>query len=350
MCQVLVLAVIRSYRVLLTQTVFLSTILLHPHPLVPTAHLSHRASIILRLDRQAGQSVIDNDSWLLTLNGQIRPDRSSLSRAAAMKWLAMQCLAVLTHRAYSLVSSSNGMTTRYRARVAYDGAGFLGFQVQPNRRTIQGALEEVLSKRFNRPVRVVGASRTDAGVHARGQAIHFDLTETPNVTDLERSLNKMLRQDVRIWNIQTAPTVVKLLNNRVQEVEWNAMFDADKKLYSYRISIGNQMDPLARHTRFQVPWPNTDIEVLTRCLKRFEGHRDFRAFAGGMDQLERKLGASFDTWRSVYSVDIADKGHGLYRIEVVLKGALYKMIRNMVGTALHVAFGKMDEEEFNKYW
>jgi tRNA pseudouridine38-40 synthase len=88
--------------------------------------------------------------------------------------------------------------------------------------------------------------------------------------------------------------------------------------------------------------------VLTRCLKRFEGHRDFRAFAGGMDQLERKLGASFDTWRSVYSVDIVDEGHGLYRIDVVLKGALYKMIRNMVGTALHVAYGKMDEEEFNK--
>jgi tRNA pseudouridine38-40 synthase len=90
------------------------------------------------------------------------------------------------------------------------------------------------------------------------------------------------------------------------------------------------------------------MEVLTRCLKRFEGYHDFRAFAGGLDQLERKLGASMDTWRSVYSVDIVDEGHGLYRIDVVLKGALYKMIRNMVGTALHVAYGKMDEGEFNK--
>jgi len=242
---------------------------------------------------------------------------------------------------------------RYRARVAYDGAGFQGFQVQPNCRTIQGELEEVLSKRFNRTMRVVGASRTDAGVHARGQAIHFDLTEGDMRTvdepkKLEKSLNKMLRQDLRIWNIQEAPTVIKDFTTRVQEVEWNAIIDSKKKLYVYRMSIGNQMDPLDRHTRFQVPWPNTDIEVLRRCLNRFEGRHDFRAFACGMERLEKNLSGTMDTCRDVYSIDLIDEGHGLYRIEVVLKGALYKMIRNMVGTALYVAIGRFDECKFVK--
>ena len=214
-------------------------------------------------------------------------------------------------------------------------------------------MEQVLSRRFDRPVRVVGASRTDAGVHARGQAIHFDLLKGDLSTLdqrklLEHSLNKMLRQDLRIWDIQEAPILVKTINEKIQDFEWNAIFDATKKLYIYRISIGNQMNPLDRHTRFQVPWPHTDMEVLGRCLKRFEGHNDFRAFAGGIEQLEKHAGGTVDTFRDVYSVELIDESNGLYRIEVLLKGAMYKMIRNMVGTALDVAYGKFDETAFIK--
>ena len=240
---------------------------------------------------------------------------------------------------------------RYRARVAYDGARFVGFQFQPKKRTIQGDLEEVLSTRFDQKVRVVGAGRTDTGVHARGQAFHFELKpgslKEEDLPSLEYSLNRMLRQDMRVWNIQVAPQKTKMLNGREVTLKWNAIHDTKGKLYTYRISAAKSMDPLERHTRFNLSWfPDIDISILACTLKHYEGTHDFRAFAGGIDQLERKLGGEMDTKRTVYSVDLIDEGEGLYRIEIRLKGALYRMVRNMVGTALEVARGRISEEFF----
>lgn len=244
---------------------------------------------------------------------------------------------------------------RYRGRVAYDGNGFKGFQLQPDARTIQGDLEQVLTQRFQCPVRVVGAGRTDSGVHARGQAIHFELPdrvqkEEDLLPKLEYSMNKMLRQDVRVYNLQEAPVVTKELNGELLEIPWNAIHDTTGKLYIYRISASKSMDPLERHSRFDLKYGYgaTDIRVLEQTLKHFEGYHDFRAFAGGIEKLEKNMrdGETMDTHRAVYSIHMVDEEDGKYRIEIHLKGALYKMVRNMVGTALEVACGKMTEEQF----
>jgi tRNA pseudouridine38-40 synthase len=243
-------------------------------------------------------------------------------------------------------------TTRYRGRAAYDGNGFQGFQLQPDRRTIQGELEEVLARRFQRLVRVVGASRTDAGVHARGQAIHFDLKEgeiesQQDLEKLQRSMNSMLRQDLQVYNLQEAPVLDKEVNGILRIYPWNAMLDSTGKLYIYRLSAAKSMDPLERHNRYDTKWKDTNVDVLERTLKHFEGSHDFRAFAGGIEQMEKRMkGGTMNTRRQVYSIDIVDEGAGMYRIEVRLKGALYKMIRNMVGTALDVAWGHLSEEDF----
>jgi tRNA pseudouridine38-40 synthase len=259
----------------------------------------------------------------------------------------------------SKVNCYNQDSLRYRCRVAYNGAGFQGFQLQdPPARTVQGELEQVLTERFQQPVRVVGAGRTDAGVHARGQAFHFDLASSSphgcsiseqELSSIEHSLNRMLRSDVRLWNLQRAPLpAYKTIGSELPvELAWNVMHDSTRKLYSYRISAGAVMEPLERHSRWHPDQAfRLDLDQLERLLKCYQGTHDFRAFAGAIEQLEKKAGRSVDTVRTVYSVDLVPEGNGMYRIDFFIKGALYKQVRNMVGTAIDTCMGRMSEVTF----
>lgn len=228
----------------------------------------------------------------------------------------------------------------------------------------KGVLEKALSTRFNRLVRVVGSGRTDAGVHARGQAIHFDLkphelvvsskrqnNNKPNQTvleQLERSLHKMLPDDVVVWDIQQAPSVTKVVEgfyqNQPVTIPWNAIFDPLGKLYVYRFAVGQSMDPLDRHQRWLLPYSSLNTDLLRDCLGLYVGHHDFRAFAGRVEQVEKQKGNGrpLDTCRLVYRAELIQESDRYYRMEFHLKGALYKMVRNMVGTAIRVAQNRMD--------
>lgn len=229
--------------------------------------------------------------------------------------------------------------------MAYDGSGFSGFQAQDGskQRTVQGVLEGVLSQRLNTAIRVVAAGRTDAGVHARGQAIHFDVPFV--VEDLEKvqtSVDKMLPTDVALWNLQPAPAKVrKEVNNVWGEYAWNVMYDNTAKLYSYQLAVGPVMHPIDRHTRWHPDYVDQwlDVNQLRQVLQVYVGTHDFRALAGAVDHLEQRSGTKVDTRRTVYKVDLVDEGNDYYRIDIQLKGALYKQVRNMVGTALDVCRG-----------
>mmetsp|Transcript_19681 Transcript_19681/g.24270 ORF Transcript_19681/g.24270 Transcript_19681/m.24270 type:complete len:428 (-) Transcript_19681:1208-2491(-) len=275
---------------------------------------------------------------------------------------------------------------RYRGRVAYDGTNFRGWQVQANGRTIQGDIEDVLSRRFNRKIKIVGAGRTDAGVHAKAQAFHFDIypheceikkqtknklqcAETHDCNDdetqmgikfcqqLQKSMNSMLQKDVQVWNICQSPlpaTVTKILDDGKESIrthKWHVIYQATKKLYVYKISMGPQLiatDPLQRYNRVHVDnsaGDNINVEYLQHLLKHYEGTHDFRAFAGAIEANQRREGVEHkNTIRTVYSVDLIDERGGNYKINILLQGALYKMVRNMVGTALDVCRGRMDED------
>jgi len=335
--------------------------------------------------------------------------------------------------------SSSSTVVRYRARVAYDGRNFQGFQLQrAEKRTVQGELERVLNQRLlritkqqqadggsSRIIKVVAAGRTDTGVHARGQAIHFDVPVEVAAAVLEDEngldqvcyqLNKMLRVDVTIWNLQRAPGLVtkqipaasvassatkekngreesdedeiipspsttsSIFNNEEYDAaaggggeeeenrnddddestrttpttntisyQWNVLYDSTRKLYSYRLALAPVMAPLERHRRWHPPQAHTvDPVRLQRLLRHFEGTNDFRAFAGSLNKLERTLGGAQNTMRTVYAVDLVleDERWGHYRIDVHLKGALYKQVRTMVGTVLDVCQGRMSEDDF----
>ena len=162
--------------------------------------------------------------------------------------------------------------------------------------------------------------------------------------------------EIRIWDFQIAPpAMVKTLQDKQtnstfeKEVLWNVLYDSTKKLYSYRLCLAPVMDPLERHYRWhpdgQLGRP-IDPSTLKRLLHFYEGEHDFRAFAGSVEQIEKRLGEPVNTVRTVYSATLVDEGQRNFRVDVLLKGALYKQVRSMVGTVLDVCRGSLTEEEF----
>jgi tRNA pseudouridine38-40 synthase len=254
--------------------------------------------------------------------------------------------------------TTNDDVVRYRARVAYHGAYFAGFQLQTkqkHQRTVQGVLEMALHQSLfggiilqpkcaveedetTRIVKVVGAGRTDAGVHARGQVVHFDAPPTTlSLDQLQTSLDLFLPDDVTMWDLQVAPPVTLVVKGGVENrFRWSAIYQSTHKLYSYRIHLGPVMDPIDRHWRWHVPYhEDIDIGVLNTTLQHFVGTHDFRAFAASNFESSTSI-------KTVYAVHlIAENGNnnnvGDYRMEFLLQGALYKQVRNMVGAALEEA-------------
>ena len=291
---------------------------------------------------------------------------------------------------------------RYRdirlvGRVMYDGTAYQGWQSQGDdhasskrRTTIQDTLNFVLRRRFNmEKIHVTGTSRTDAGVHARGQAFHFDLprsfcgpntaspedlkrltgTSTPqhgglDLEFLEYSLNRMLPADIKMYNVSYAPLVMPRRQSNgdlVYEVltpahknwverdeegtirsDFHAIASAKGKLYRYRFCTNKFVDPTrCRYTsHFYLP---LDMDVFRQALSLFEGRHDFTAFA---NQVPRSTIAfegqdmTFNTIKTVHKISLEEEEErGYYSINFELESALYKMVRNIVGTCKMAAEG-----------
>lgn len=234
---------------------------------------------------------------------------------------------------------------RYVGRVSYDGSNYFGWQEQPQQRirTIQGNLNRRLSKRFNRPIKVTGASRTDQGVHAQGQAFHFDLFDHEVLTDfkhLEFSLNRMLPTNIRVFNITTAPWGD---HRQVRAGElFHATGSAIAKRYIYRYCTHDYVDPLRRNY-YSHFYHKADWDVFHDSLQLYVGTHNFSSFANKAEVIQReyeeKKFVEYDPIRTIYSIDHIDEGKGYYRIEVFLESALYKMVRNLIGSSLWTARG-----------
>jgi len=231
---------------------------------------------------------------------------------------------------------------RYRARVAYDGGGYAGMQYQPNAPTIQGALERVLAQRSQTSgVRVVSAGRTDAGVHARGQTVHFELGKEYEPTELERTFSRLLPPDVAVSHVERAD------ERDAQGRQWHATYWATGKLYTYRLHSGQSpMDPMERLYRYHAFNLPLDLDVMAQAAAIFEGEHDFGAFANTPrgSSLPYDV-ASTGTVRRVAQVHVVDEGAGYARVDVLLQGALYKMVRNMVGALIDVGAGRVASEQ-----
>jgi len=213
------------------------------------------------------------------------------------------------------------MSRRLKIIVAYDGAPFAGWQSQSHRNTIQDRLERAFECVSGEHVRVHGAGRTDAGVHALAQCAHVDLAEDGLSTARWReALNALL------------PTAIRVLHCRYVSQNFHARLSAKGKTYRYRIWAASVLPPFEYGRAWHVPHP-LDLKLLKKAASQFVGTHDFAAFAANRGKPEKS------TIRTIYSVAVRRRGP-LVTIEFDGDGFLYKMIRLIVGSLVHCALGK----------
>ncbi len=211
--------------------------------------------------------------------------------------------------------------------IAYDGTRYLGWQktnldsVQPSvEYVVQSTLEQIVQH----PAPIQAASRTDRGVHALGQVANFILQkEGFDLERLQHSLNCLLPADIRILACQTA------------EDDFHATLHAKAKQYIYRIYTGPVLLPALRFTHWHMP-EELDREKMLTGSHIMLGEHDFIALRN-----HRKGNDYNDTVRTIYSIDFHDIEPHILEIKITGNNFLYKMCRNIVGTLVYVAQGKI---------
>lgn len=215
-----------------------------------------------------------------------------------------------------------GIVATYRLIIEYDGAAFSGWQVQPGRRTVQGELERALARVLRREeVRLRGASRTDAGVHALGQVATFEADEGIEPRRLAAGVSALCRPDAAVVRAEIAPP------------GFDARRDAKGKRYRYLVLNRPTPSPLLRATAWHVRAP-LDLDAMRAAATVLLGTHDFAGFRAA--DCERET-----TVRTVTSIDVAAKGGDLVAIEVRGTAFLKNMVRIMAGTLVAAGLGKM---------
>ena len=213
------------------------------------------------------------------------------------------------------------MSQNYRIIVEYDGNNYSGWQIQKNtRETIQQKLEEAIAKINKSRVKVIGAGRTDAGVHAAGQSANFFLDVDIPVPKIPIAINTELPADI--------------ICKKAEKVDKNfhARYDARGKKYRYRILNSNFNSVFVRNFVYNV-YKKLDLEIMKKAASIFEGCHDFASFCAS--------GSSVDsTVRKISSIDLYKAENGEIWIDVVGNGFLYNMIRILAGTLIETGLGK----------
>ncbi len=211
--------------------------------------------------------------------------------------------------------------TTWKIVVEYDGTEFAGWQIQPKARTVQAELDRALSTVLRREIKVQGAGRTDAGVHARGQVASFVTDDDADVAATVHKVNCVLPDDVVVLSADVAPD------------GFHARFDACRRHYRYRLHVG----PVAvdRRTCLRVH-PAPDVAAMRAAAARVVGDRDFASFASGVEPHE--------STRCIVERCRVEESGSFVNVEVTANRFLRKMVRTLVGTLLEVGWGKRPPE------
>lgn len=213
---------------------------------------------------------------------------------------------------------------RIMLTVAYDGTNYHGWQIQKNGITIEEVLNEKLSELLQEPITVIGASRTDSGVHAMGNLAVFDTTSKIPAEKFTYALNQRLPEDIRI---QESKQVADDFHPRHCE---------SKKTYEYRIL--NRKIPLPQKRLYShFTYYDLDVEKMQEAARILVGEHDFAAFCSAGAQVE-------STVRTIYSVDVEKHGEEIV-IRVCGNGFLYNMVRIIAGTLMEIGQDRMTKEQ-----
>lgn len=216
----------------------------------------------------------------------------------------------------------------YKMVIAYDGSRYNGWQKQGNTKdTIQGKLEKVLEKLEGREVEVIGAGRTDAGVHALGQVVNVKLESKINEEMLLQYLNQYLPEEIAVLSVKEVP------------MRFHSRLNATEKTYLYRIYRSEIPNPFIRKYTVTIT-EELDIEKMRMAAELLIGEHDFKSFCS----LKK---SKKSTIRTLYSIIIEEIEEEI-RISVRGNGFLYHMVRIIVGTLLEVGTGKKKPEEIEQ--
>ena len=220
------------------------------------------------------------------------------------------------------------MTKRVKMVVAYDGTNYCGWQKQPNGICIEEVLNRELSKLLNEPIEVIGASRTDSGVHARGNIAVFDTHARMPADKICIALNQRLPKDIVIQeSCEVAPDYHPRKRNT-------------RKTYEYRIL--NRRVPLPdQRLNSYFYYYALDVDKMREAAQYLVGEHDFKSFCSIRTQVE-------DTVRRIYSITIKKNEDDRIDIRISGNGFLYNMVRAMTGTVVYAAEGKIRPQDIGR--
>lgn len=213
---------------------------------------------------------------------------------------------------------------RILIRVSYDGTAYSGWQIQPNATTVEGTLRQAVCSLFGADIELIGASRTDAGVHALGNVAVFDVDTRIPALKIAYALNARLPDDIRVWqSIQV-------------EDGWHPRHNDCVKTYEYSIYNDTFENPKKRlYSHFY--YGNLDVDMMREAAAYFIGEHDFSAFCSAGSQVADKV-------RTIYSLDVIQDGR-----EIVLRvkgnGFLYNMVRIIAGTLIKAGTGDIRPQD-----
>ena len=204
--------------------------------------------------------------------------------------------------------------------VEYDGSSFCGWQHQPSECSLQDVIQNAIKKFSGQPIKIIGSSRTDSGVHATWQIFHFD-------TDLQREMNSWVR------GVNTfLPSTIKVLGAFKVGEDFHARFSAMKRQYNY-ILYSSKVSPCLFFNKVGWTWLEIDENKLKEAIKIFIGQHDFSSFRSSECQSKSPV-------REMFEVNVDKISESYYIFKFVANSFLHHMIRNIIGSLIYVASGK----------
>lgn len=214
--------------------------------------------------------------------------------------------------------------SRYFLNLSYDGTRYHGWQVQPQADTVQGRLQDAFATVLRQPVEVVGAGRTDAGVHARMMVAHVDLPDAVDTTQLAYRLNRLLPPDIAINDIRCVPDTL------------HARFSATRRTYHYFIHTTKQ--PLRRHYSAELHY-QLDFDAMNSAAEHLLHVSDFRAFCKSHTDVKTTLCEVYEAhWQQVDT--------DCWCFTITANRFLRNMVRTVVGTLIEVGRHRMTIQQF----
>jgi tRNA pseudouridine38-40 synthase len=208
--------------------------------------------------------------------------------------------------------------------ISYDGSDYHGWQIQPERKTIQGILTDAIQNLVGCEVQVFGASRTDAGVSALGQVALFQIDSPIPTENLAKAITHRLPPDIAVTEAVEVPQGFDVISA------------VKSKLYRYTIFTGTVRPVLQIRHCWHLP-EKLNIRAMDQAAKMLIGKKDFKSFAAAADNRETSV-------RTIFRCDVTSDGNWVY-VDVQGDGFLYNMVRNIVGTLVEIGKGRWKPEK-----